>query len=241
MRPLAYHYPGDPNVWELGSQYLLGPDLLVAPVTRPGATHWPVYLPQGRWYDFWTHEPVEGGRGISAPAPLDTIPVFVRRGALIATGPVAQYTDERPLDHLTLLVYPPPPGESSETELYEDDGSTNAYRRGEYATTRVRSQTDLETNQTDRAIRIEVDAASGRYAGQPAHRDVTIRLCVPNSPATVHVAYDGQPPSPLAQVDQAGGPSGAGARWWREAPSLVWVHVPAVPIHQAATATIHHD
>lgn len=42
MRPLVYHYPDDPAGWELGSQYLLSPDLLVAPVTRPGATHWPV-------------------------------------------------------------------------------------------------------------------------------------------------------------------------------------------------------
>ena len=53
MRPLAYHYPADPNVGA-GSQYLLGPDLLVAPVTRAGATRWPLYLPAGEWYDFWT-------------------------------------------------------------------------------------------------------------------------------------------------------------------------------------------
>ena len=112
MRPLVYHYPDDPNVWELGSQYLLGQDLLVAPVTRAGATHWPVYLPAGVWYDFWTGQRHEGGRSISVATPLDTMPLFVRGGSIIPLGPVMQRTDERPLDDLTLLIHPgsaPPP------------------------------------------------------------------------------------------------------------------------------------
>ena len=106
MRPLALDYPDDPNVWELGSQYLLGPDLLVAPVTRAGATHWPVYLPAGGWYDFWTGERYEGGQSVSVATPLETVPLFARGGSIIPLGPVMQRTDERPLDDLTLLVYP---------------------------------------------------------------------------------------------------------------------------------------
>ena len=54
MRPLVLNYPDDPRGLGLGSQYLWGDDLLVAPVTREGARHWPVYLPAGDWYDFWT-------------------------------------------------------------------------------------------------------------------------------------------------------------------------------------------
>ena len=73
MRPLVLNYPDDPRVWDLGTQYLWGDDLLVAPVSRAGATHWPVYLPAGTWHDFWTHEIHRGagqhhGRGAARPA-----------------------------------------------------------------------------------------------------------------------------------------------------------------------------
>ena len=68
-------------MWELGSQYLLGPDLLVAPVTRAGGHHWPLYLPAGEWYDFWTHERLDGGRGVSVARPPGVAPLLVREAA----------------------------------------------------------------------------------------------------------------------------------------------------------------
>ena len=87
MRPLVLNYPDDAETWELGTEFLLGDDLLVAPVTLPGATHWPVYLPAGTWHDFWTNETYTGGRGVSVAAPLDRLPLFVRGGAILALGP----------------------------------------------------------------------------------------------------------------------------------------------------------
>ena len=65
MRPLVLNYPDDPRVWTLGHEFLWGDDLLVAPVTREGATAWPVYLPAGRWYDFWTGARHEGPGGVT--------------------------------------------------------------------------------------------------------------------------------------------------------------------------------
>ena len=135
MRPLVMNYPDDPRVWGLGHQFLWGDDLLVAPVTREGATAWPVYLPAGAWYDFWTGARHEGPGGITVDAPLDRLPLFVRAGAIVPMGPVVQHTAERPLDEVTLLIYP---DGASRFELYEDDGRTNAYRRGQYALTAVR-------------------------------------------------------------------------------------------------------
>ena len=158
MRPLALEHPADPNVWELGSQYLFGPDLLVAPVTRSGASHWPVYLPAGTWYDFWTGERYEGGQSVSVATPLETVPLFARGGSIIPLGPVMQRTDERPLDDLTLLVYPGAPGACA---IYEDDGATQAFRDGQHALTEVRSSFD------DGVVRVEVGAVTGQYAGQP--------------------------------------------------------------------------
>ena len=91
MRPLVLNHAADPRTWELGTEFLWGDDLLVAPVTREGATHWPVYLPAGRWHDFWTHEAYEGPCGISVEAPLDRLPLFVRAGAIVPMGPVTQH------------------------------------------------------------------------------------------------------------------------------------------------------
>jgi len=134
MRPLVLNYPDDPAVWELGSQYLWGDDLLVAPVTRQGATAWPVYLPTGAWYDYWTHRRYDGPVGVTVEAPLDRLPLFVRGGAILPLAPVAQFDGERSWDEITLLIYP---AASSRFDLYEDDGRTNGYRQGRYAITTI--------------------------------------------------------------------------------------------------------
>ena len=137
MRPLVLNYPDDPRVVDARPRSILwGDDLLVAPVTRAGATHWPVYLPAGAWYDFWTGARHEGPGGVTVEAPLDRLPLFVRAGAILPLGPVVQHTGERPLDELTLLSIPGAPGRSR-FELYEDDGRSNAYRRGGHALTPI--------------------------------------------------------------------------------------------------------
>lgn len=129
MRALWLHYPEDAAAVARGDEYLWGRDLLVAPVTRPGASTWRLYLPHGRWVDFWTHETIEGGREIERRVDLATMPLYVRAGAVVPTGPVKQYTDEPVEAPLTLTVYP---GADGGGALYEDDGRTVAYRQGEW-------------------------------------------------------------------------------------------------------------
>ena len=131
MRPLVLNYPDDPRVWQLASEFLWGDDLLVAPVTREGATAWPVYLPAGGWFDFWTGARFEGPAGITVEAPLDRLPLFVRAGAIVPMGPVIQHTGE-PQEEITLLIHPEG---TSRFELYEDDGRSRAYRQGHHALT----------------------------------------------------------------------------------------------------------
>jgi alpha-glucosidase len=229
MRPLVYHYPDDPAVWELGSEYLLGPDLLVAPVTRPGATHWPVYLPAGTWYDFWTHARYEGPAGVSVVTPPEIIPLFVRGGALIPTGLVMQRSDERPLDELTLLVYPPAPSRHAEAELYEDDGVTNRYRQGECCVTPLRCVSERER------LQIEVGVASGRYTGRSAQRTILLRVWLPDDPAAVLLARRGAPAAPLAR-GIGPGPE-AETVWWREG-AFVWVRLPAIAPEEAVSVVM---
>ena len=78
MRPLFLDWPRDTMIWQYPMQYLLGDDLLVAPVVEPGADRWDVYLPDGEWVDAWAGSSLPGGQVVTVSAPLDRIPVFVR-------------------------------------------------------------------------------------------------------------------------------------------------------------------
>jgi len=129
MRALWLHYPDDAVATARGDEYLWGRDILVAPVTERGATSRKLYLPRGVWYDFWTEEMVAGGREIERPVDLTTMPLYVRAGAIIPLGPVKQYTSEKVDGPLTLQIYP---GTDGNFLLYEDDGSTFNYHRGEW-------------------------------------------------------------------------------------------------------------
>ncbi len=105
MRPLLLDFQDDPATYTLDLQYLFGDAFLVAPVFDDVADV-PVYLPRGRWVDYWTKQTYAGPGWIAVHAPLDTLPLFVREGAIIPLGPSVQYVDEKPLDPLTLDVYP---------------------------------------------------------------------------------------------------------------------------------------
>ena len=129
MRALWLHFPDDPKAVECGDAYLWGKSVLVAPVVEKGATTRHVYLPRGAWYDFWTGERLEGGREISRPVDLETMPLFVRAGSILPLGPVKQYTDEKVEGPLSVSIYP---GSDASFLLYEDDGSSFNYRRGEW-------------------------------------------------------------------------------------------------------------
>ena len=129
MRALWLHHADDATAVTRGDEYLWGPDILVAPVVEKGATSRRVYLPRGVWYDFWTNERVEGGREVEKPVDLATMPLYVRAGAVIPMGPVKQYTEEPSNEPTELVVYP---GASRTSVMYDDDGHTFNYRKGEW-------------------------------------------------------------------------------------------------------------
>jgi alpha-D-xyloside xylohydrolase len=115
-RPLIYDHPHDRTTYNIDDQYLLGPDLLVAPMFKPEGTR-DIYLPAGDWYDYWTDQRFAGPRWIAYEASLDIMPLFVRAGAVLPLGPELRYSDERAWDPLTLEVYP---GADRVTELRDD-------------------------------------------------------------------------------------------------------------------------
>jgi alpha-glucosidase (family GH31 glycosyl hydrolase) len=135
MRALWLHHSDDPQAVARGDEYLWGRDLLVAPVVEPGATARRVYLPRGTWYDFWTGERVDGGREISRAVDLETIPLYVRAGAVIPMGPVKQYVEEKVDGPLSVSIYP---GADGLFLLYEDDGRSFKYRNGDWTGLQMR-------------------------------------------------------------------------------------------------------
>jgi alpha-glucosidase len=138
LRPLFFHDPRDEVARRLSDEALLGRDLLLAPVLRPGVAERAVYLPAGAWTDMRTGRRHDGSSWLLSSARLaEEIPLFARSGSIVPMGPVLQWTDERPLDPLTLAVFPGDE-EIAEGALYEDDGRSFAYERGESCTTSFR-------------------------------------------------------------------------------------------------------
>ncbi len=128
MRPLVFHYEKDENARVCNDEFLLGDRILAAPVVNQGAVRRMVYLPEGKWYDYWTREEYTGPVSFVAEAPLDTCPVYVKAGSVIPTMEPRSYVEEKPLDTLILDVYP---GKGS-WDHYLDNGEDFAYREGKY-------------------------------------------------------------------------------------------------------------
>lgn len=166
LRPLLFHFPDDPVTYHIHDQVLLGEFIMAAPVYQPQRTCRVVYFPAGEWFDWWTGERITGETWAMAQAPLERMPLYVRAGAIIPSGPVMAYADERPLDRLTLDLYP---GNGTLT-LYEDDGHTFDYQQGQCCTTHM----TLRLEEDNTLLMFTLGARTGMY--QPPPRELVIRL-----------------------------------------------------------------
>jgi alpha-glucosidase len=152
MRPIFLEFPnggvdGQPLDLIDSNSFLLGPDLLVAQSPyQDELDDYPVALPPIGWYDYWTGALIQGeadkkaSNNLQVIQPevqihrsLDTLPVFVRSGAIVPQQPLVQSTDEKPNGPLTLRVYPPiRPGQDCRGSVYLDDGVSYAFQKGEF-------------------------------------------------------------------------------------------------------------
>ncbi len=178
MRALWVHFPDDPKAVVCDDQYLWGPSVLVAPVVEKGATGRSIYLPRGGWYDFWTHERIEGGREISRSVDLGTLPLYVREASILPLGPVKQFTGEKVDEPLSISIYP---GANASFLLYEDDGTSFDYRTGEWM--------GIQMAWDDARKTFSLQLASGSRMLQPESRTFAIKL----AGATRSVSFDGKP------------------------------------------------
>jgi alpha-glucosidase (family GH31 glycosyl hydrolase) len=179
VRSLWFHHADDPVAVARGDEYLWGRSMLVAPVVEKGATSRKLYLPRGAWYDFWNQERVEGGREIERKVDLATMPLYVRAGSIVPMDPVRQYTWEKVDGPTTLWVYP---GADAAFSLYEDDGTTFNFRKGEYM--RVNAVWN------DRSRRLSLRLSPGSKMLQPK-RNFVARVA--GETKTRDIVFDGKP------------------------------------------------
>ena len=166
MRGLSMDFIDDLAARDVKDEYLFGNAFLVAPVYKYQARSRPVYLPAGTsWYDFHTGKRFEGGQTVEAAAPLGRMPLYVRAGSIVPVGPDLQYSSEKKPGDITLLVFP---GENGTFELYEDDGVSYGYEKGEFSR--------IPIGYIDSIGSVVVGARSGSYPGMPGQRTFRVRL-----------------------------------------------------------------
>jgi alpha-glucosidase len=164
IRPLFLEFPHSgkdekPMDLDTGNEFMFGHDFLIAPAPYPEQPdRYELKLPHGAWYDYWTGAKISNDgtdkNALTIEPKLDTIPVYVREGAIVPLQPLVQSTDEVPQGPLTLRVYP---GKDCRGSLYVDDGKTFAYKRGEFL------RTDFSCQETSQGIALRIGRRQGTF------------------------------------------------------------------------------
>ncbi len=168
MRPLIMDFASQRETHDIGDQYLFGPALMVAPVTEYEAREREVTFPatRGGWYDFYSGIHVSaGGERKMMPAPYERMPLYVKAGSIIPTGPAISSTKAGHPERLTLYVYA---GADGTFTLYEDEGTNYNYEQGAY------SQIPIHWDDATRTLTLA--ARKGSFSGMPTTRTIAIVL-----------------------------------------------------------------
>ena len=189
-RPLYLDYPTLEPAYHNPQEYLLGDNVLASPIAMPGVGpgrvgRQTVWFPPGVWYDHFTGEKHAGGTAALVSADINEFPLYVRGGVPVPMQPYAPRMATAPLTTLRVCCYPGAEGQTGRATLYEDDGVTMAYEKGQSATT------PLSYSRKGNTVTVTVGATVGRYAGQPARRSVAVEL--PDTAAALKATVDGKP------------------------------------------------
>ena len=182
MRGLVMDFTDDPVARNIDDEFMFGDAFLVCPVYEYQARSREVYLPKGGWYDFTTGAYYEGGSSFIANAPYDHIPVYVREGSIVPMGPNIEYTAQEQDGSLYIAVYA---GKDGSFTLYEDDGLTYGYEKGEFS--------NIPLKWDDKTRTLTIGARQGSFNGMKAER--TIHACLyangPHDDLDRYVVYNG--------------------------------------------------
>jgi alpha-glucosidase len=178
VRAMVLEYPADKITWGKQTQYqfMTGEWLLAAPVYKSEGKRDSIYLPKGKWIDYWNGDIYNGNAWLNNyTTPLDKLPLFVKAGAILPMYPAMNYDGERKADTLTLDIYP---SSKSSFDLYEDDGITREHRKGAFAKTLIRVE-------EEKNIIITIDAVRGDYKGLYKQRVYVVQVHSKQAPKQV--------------------------------------------------------
>ena len=171
MRGLMMDFPKDLKAANLNDSYLFGPSLLINPVYRYKERKRAVYLPEGQgWYDLYTGRYFKGGQEINAETPYDKMPVYVKEGTILPTGPELQYTTEKAADPIVLFIYT---GKDVSFSLYEDEGTNYNYEHGAFS--------NIDFSYTEKTRTLQVSDRKGKFKGMLSQRNFSIIVIGPKS------------------------------------------------------------
>ncbi|HET9309121.1 MAG TPA: glycoside hydrolase family 31 protein [Candidatus Sulfotelmatobacter sp.] len=177
MRPLVMDFRTDPRAQNIGDQFMFGPAFLVNPVTEPAATTRQLYLPEAKWYDFWTGAEVAGGHMINSIAPLERLPLYMRAGSIVPLGPDEEWSTEKPGDPIELRIYR---GADGDFTIYEDENDNYDYEKGAYAT--------IPLHWDDASHTLTIGDRKGQFPGMLQNRTFRVVLVRENHGVGVNAA-----------------------------------------------------
>jgi len=205
LRAMPLVFPNDRNVDHMTSQFMFGENLLLSVFTDS------IYLPAGKWMNYWTGEKMSGGQTVSGRVPPQAGgQLFVKSGAIIPFQKVMQHVDERPLDTLTLKVYPE--GHSAYT-LLEDDGISFGFEAGTMA------KTHFECREAKNEIELVISPTEGSYGGMLEKRTYEVELYTENIPTQLWI-------------------NDLPAKNWKLGKGVVYVAMPQADVHQKQTLRV---
>ncbi|WP_298884612.1 glycoside hydrolase family 31 protein [uncultured Polaribacter sp.] len=131
LKSLVLYDQEDHGTHYRSDEFIFGEQILACPIQEPNAKGRRMYIPRGKWYNFWTDEVVEGGKEMWVDADIDSMPIFIKEGAVIPKYPVQQYVGEKKFDEITLDVYYKKGKEVS--KLYDDAHDGYDYKKGRFS------------------------------------------------------------------------------------------------------------
>ncbi len=171
MRGLVMDFNGDDKVYDIKDQWMFGPAFMACPVGYYQKYSREVYLPkQCGWYDLYTGKHYDGGQTITADAPYEKMPVFVREGAIVPFGPEMEWSTQELPELINLYVYA---GKDGEFTLYEDEGTNYNYETGKYATIDIRYD--------DHSKKLTLCGRDGSYYGMLQERRFNVVYITPSN------------------------------------------------------------
>ncbi len=182
MRPVFLEYPQASDFYGDNRDFLFGPDFFVAPVTTDMVDAEEISLPPGEWYYFWTNAKLSSKEKLTLQPRLDEMPLYVRAGAIVPMEPLVQSTEEKPDGPLQLRVYLPNSTSSGDCRgtLYQDDGHTFAYQKGEILRVNYSCQVS--------SAMVTVSSAVEKSSFQPWWKNVEVTIFgAPASPREVRI------------------------------------------------------